>query len=210
MASAPPSASHAPVARVAPAASGGGSTSWVTTTSRTTAETAWAQPGVPGSPVARRTSPTTTTASAATASSEVGELEGLPRRPARVEPAHEQRREDDEGPGGLEDRPEVELVAHADAVPGPQGGETRRPRASGGERAPQVVGQVRGSSTPHDSRTRSAGHGRGRALDGPVRHRLRDLDERLDAAERLGQREELACAATSAAARPGGGSSPSR
>ena len=47
------------------------------------------------------------------------------------------------------------------------------------------------ASIPHESRTRSAGTAARGALDGLVRHRLRDLDQRLDAAERLGQREQL-------------------
>ena len=47
------------------------------------------------------------------------------------------------------------------------------------------------ASIPHESRTRSAGTAAAGALDRLVRHRLRDLDQRLHAAERLGEREDL-------------------
>ena len=53
------------------------------------------------------------------------------------------------------------------------------------------------------------GHGGVGVLDRLVGHRLRHLDQRLDAAERLGQREDLRRAPRSASP-PGGGTRPSR
>ena len=65
------------------------------------------------------------------------------------------------------------------------------------------------SSIPHDSRI-EVGRDRGvGALDGLVGHRLRHLEQRLDAPERLGQGEQLASRSRSASRR-GGGSRPSR
>ena len=207
MASAPPSASHAPVARVAPAATGGGSTSWVTTMSRTAAETAWAQPGVPGSPVAGRTSATTTTVSAATASRRSVSSKAC----HAVPPGSNQRTNSDarttRAPAAWRIVPRSSLWRMPMPCPG-RGGETRRPRGQAASTRRRSSARSRGSSNPHESRTRSGRHGRGRALHGPVRHGLRDLDQRLHAAERLGQREELG-PGHEAPARRGAGSSPS-
>ena len=67
---------------------------------------------------------------------------------------------------------------------------TARLESLDADRLGEVLDEVLGASIPHESRTRSAGTAAAGALDGLVRHRLRDLDQRLHAAERLGQREE--------------------
>ena len=73
----------------------------------------------------------------------------------------------------------------------------------------QVLHEVLAASTPHERRTRSGGHRGGRVLHGLVGHRLRHLDQRLHAAERLRQREDLAWPPRSGRP-PGGGTRPSR
>ena len=68
----------------------------------------------------------------------------------------------------------------------------RRPLRPPSRPAPaQVLDEVLGldpAGQPHEV----GRHGGGGALDRLVRHRLRHLDQRLDAAERLGEREQLA------------------
>src|SRR6185312_15078752 len=54
----------------------------------------------------------------------------------------------------------------------------------------QIRDQVLGGLDPAAEAHQVGGHGGGRPLDGLVGHRLGDLDERLDAAQRLGQGEQ--------------------
>ncbi len=64
----------------------------------------------------------------------------------------------------------------------------------------QVVGVLDAAAEPHEV----GRHRGGRALDRLVGHRLRHLDQRLDAAERLGEREQARARGDRGRARDGG------